>query len=218
MKQSRTAPVRRRFGQSASSRCHQRDPFDGINVFNDDDGISVAQSAVTVPAVPSEQIQSLQSVPRSNEVKVFKYSLGQIVKVEVNGDWCTGSLIKRYRNGSVMVALHGNDCEDDGNDAHYAHFCIINEEAEFVMDGPPILMVQKQQKESVQIPVTFQKPVTNMPNVLSPMASNQKQERIAMYKNTSSRKRYRNLEDVSLVDKEEESLSFPVEKRHLFTL
>eukprot|EP01083_Nonionella_stella_P011591 32884_1 len=79
-----------------------------------------------------------------------KYALRTVVDVRVGGNWCPGTIIQRFDEGSLNIALHKDELDARGRyqyDVHHkvkdlAHVILcINEDGEIETDANPELLV-----------------------------------------------------------------------------
>jgi len=119
---------------------------------------TVTQQQTLSPSPPSPS-PSPPSLPSC----VIPFVLRSVVDVLISDEWCSGTVIKRMCDGSLKIALHGEESDDEGQYAYESHIHIsladkdndnahsqsqtvvrcINEDGEFEMDHNANLLVDK---------------------------------------------------------------------------
>ena len=80
---------------------------------------------------------------RASSIQSRAFSAGTFVDVDIDGSWCTGSVIRCKVDGSVVVAIHEEEFDDNGNYQYAVHLTIsdiskvmpcINHDGELMKD------------------------------------------------------------------------------------
>ena len=99
---------------------------------------------------PSPSVQVIEKKnQRTSPAKISKFALRTVVDVQIDKNWCSGTIIKRYDNGSVKIALHADELDDDGKYKYDSHTTVpsdrvihcINEDGEYEMDNNESLTI-----------------------------------------------------------------------------